>query len=129
MAKPPCARLTKPIRPIVTDRPTETMNRTMPAATPPRSMLATSTPKITWADPGGLGGPSRTPQLQSEHPAHRSTLMPSRDGGLGGPSRTPQLQSEHPAHSSTLMPSRDVGEPPKLLSRARPDLLLLAGVL
>src|SRR5882724_8842236 len=99
MAKPPCARLTKPIRPIVTDRPTETMNRTMPAATPPRSMLATS--KITWADPGGLGGPSRTPQLQSEHPAQRSTLMPSRD----------------------------VGAPPKLLSRARPDLLLLAGVL
>src|SRR5499427_4147530 len=50
MAKPPCARLTKPIRPIVTERPTDTMNKTMPAATPPSSMLATSTPKITTAE-------------------------------------------------------------------------------
>src|SRR5215471_700847 len=49
MAKPPCARLTKPMRPIVTDRPTDTMKSTMPAATPPRSMLATSTPQITSA--------------------------------------------------------------------------------
>src|SRR5262249_60534319 len=47
MAKARWARLTKPIRPMVTDRPTETMNSTMPAATPPSTMLATSTPKIT----------------------------------------------------------------------------------
>ena len=47
MAKPPWARLTKPIKPMVTERPTDTMNSTMPAATPPRSMLATSTPEIT----------------------------------------------------------------------------------
>src|SRR5688572_30542140 len=47
MAKPPCARLTKPIRPIVTERPTETMNSTMPAARPPSRMPATSSPKIT----------------------------------------------------------------------------------
>jgi hypothetical protein len=47
MANAPCARLTKPIRPIVTDRPTDTMNSTMPAATPPSTMLATfSTVKI-----------------------------------------------------------------------------------
>src|SRR5262249_34612180 len=104
MAKPPCARLTKPIRPIVTDRPTETMNSTMPAATPPRIMLAMSTPKITRGGWGGLGGPSRPPQLQSGHPAHRSTPRPSRD--IGGRSK-----------------------PPILLTRARPDLLLLAGVL
>src|SRR6185436_15304875 len=39
MAKPPCARLTKPISPMVTDRPTETMNSTIPAAMPPSSML------------------------------------------------------------------------------------------
>src|SRR5947207_13401841 len=51
MAKPPCARLTKPIRPMVTDRPTDTMNSTMPAATPPSTMLAMSAPKIT-------GGPA-----------------------------------------------------------------------
>src|SRR5262245_65647278 len=49
MAKPPWARLTEPMRPIVTDRPTDTMKSTMPAATPPRSMLATSTPQITCA--------------------------------------------------------------------------------
>src|SRR5437867_5268688 len=47
MAKPPWARLTKPIKPMVTERPTDTMNSTMPAATPPSSMLARSTPKIT----------------------------------------------------------------------------------
>ena len=47
MAKPPWARLTKPIRPMVTDSPTDTMNSTMPAARPPSSMLATSMPKIT----------------------------------------------------------------------------------
>src|SRR5262245_37167294 len=47
MAKPPWARLTKPISPIVTDRPTDTMKSTIPAATPPSSMLATSTPRIT----------------------------------------------------------------------------------
>src|SRR5262249_27557875 len=104
MRKPLCARLTKPIRPVVTDRPTETMNRTMPAATPPRIMLATSTPKITRGGWGGLGGPSRPPQLQSGHPAHRSTPRPSRDIG-------------------------ERSKPPILLTRARPDLLLLAGVL
>src|SRR5439155_20270926 len=58
MAKPPWARLTKPMRPMVTERPTDTMNSTMPAATPPRSMLATSTPKITSALRG-----RRSPQL------------------------------------------------------------------
>src|SRR5215813_9780800 len=47
MAKPPWARLTKPMRPIVTDRPTYTMKSTIPAATPPSSMLATSAPRIT----------------------------------------------------------------------------------
>src|SRR6266705_183558 len=57
MAKPPWARLTKPMRPIVTDRPTDTMNSTMPAATPPRSMLATSTPKITGRSLLGRAGP------------------------------------------------------------------------
>src|SRR5215510_10079281 len=104
MAKPPCARLTKPIRPIVTDRPTETMNSTMPAATPPRIMLATSTPKITRGGWGGLGGPSRSPQLQSGYPAHRLTPRSSMD--IGGRSK-----------------------PPILLTSARADLLFLAGVL
>src|SRR5262245_58860481 len=47
MAKPPWARLTKPMSPIVTESPTDTMKSTMPAAPPPRSMLATSTPRIT----------------------------------------------------------------------------------
>src|SRR2546427_9151725 len=92
MAKPPWARLTKPIRPIVTERPTDTMNSTMPAATPPRSMLATSTPKIT----SGLGGVEERPGS----PWARRT-----SGGLGG-ARNPPCSS----------------------SRARPDLLLLAGV-
>src|SRR6266704_3017762 len=53
MAKPPWARLTKPIRPIVMDRPTETMKSTMPAATPPRRTLATSAPTITGRSGGG----------------------------------------------------------------------------
>src|ERR1700687_4178057 len=38
MANPPWARLTKRIRPMVTDSPTDTMNSTMPAARPPRRM-------------------------------------------------------------------------------------------
>src|SRR4029453_10955099 len=65
MAKPPWARLTNPIRPIVTERPTDTMNSTMPGATAPRSMLATSTPKITSASGGGrlLGSRSARPDL------------------------------------------------------------------
>src|SRR5262245_31698591 len=37
------------MRPMVTDSPTDTMNSTMPAASPPSSMLATSIPKITLA--------------------------------------------------------------------------------
>src|SRR5438094_9499448 len=57
MAKPPWARLTKPMRPIVTDSPTDTPNSTMPAATPPRSMLATSTPKVTGRALLGRAGP------------------------------------------------------------------------
>src|SRR5438445_11956716 len=40
------------------------MNSTMPAATPPRSMLATSTPKITGASGGPLlGSRSARPDL------------------------------------------------------------------
>src|SRR6266850_6659221 len=57
MAKPPWARLTKPISPMVTESPTDTMNSTMPAATPPRSMLATSMPKITGRSLLGRAGP------------------------------------------------------------------------
>src|SRR4029450_1424795 len=52
MAKPPCARLTKPMSPIVIESPTDTMNSTMPAATPPRTMPARSTPRITRRLPG-----------------------------------------------------------------------------
>src|SRR5215813_3130467 len=64
IAKPPWARLTKPMRPIVTERPTDTMNSTMPAATPPSSMLARSTPKITnERDARLLGGRSARPDL------------------------------------------------------------------
>src|SRR6266480_2552902 len=47
MANAPWARLTNPIRPIVTDSPTETINSTVPAANPPNKMLATSIPAIT----------------------------------------------------------------------------------
>src|SRR5882724_2632661 len=54
MAKPPWARLTKPMRPMVTDRPTDTMNR---------SMLATSTPKITGARVRLFGGGRAWPDL------------------------------------------------------------------
>src|SRR5688572_13526103 len=55
MAKPPWARFTKPIKPMVTESPTETMNRIMPAAMPPRSMLATSTPRISGGSLGRAG--------------------------------------------------------------------------
>ena len=37
----------EPISPMVTDRPTDTMNSTMPADSPPNRMLTTSVPKIT----------------------------------------------------------------------------------
>src|SRR5438105_13874474 len=47
MANAPCARLTKPISPMGTERPTDTMNSTMPAAMPPSSKLETSMPNIT----------------------------------------------------------------------------------
>ena len=47
MAKPPWAKFTNPMRPIVTERPTDTMNSTIPAAKPPSRMLMTSIPKIT----------------------------------------------------------------------------------
>src|SRR5271154_1572415 len=40
MAKAPWARLTNPIRPMVTESPTETMNSTVPADRPPSRMLA-----------------------------------------------------------------------------------------
>src|SRR6516162_7878307 len=47
MAKAPWARLTNPIRPIVTESPTETMNSTVPADSPPTKMLAKLLPKTT----------------------------------------------------------------------------------
>src|SRR5437867_12861019 len=96
MAKPPWARLTKPIKPMVTERPTETMNSTIPAATPPRSMLATSTPKITRRSVGGR----------------------SRPGPPRGEGRRQRVSRR----------GRGVAVPGSL-RRARPDLLLLAGVL
>jgi hypothetical protein len=46
---------------MVTDRPTETMNSTMPAAIPPRRMLATSMPKITGERPKQEADTSRPP--------------------------------------------------------------------
>src|SRR5262249_12848036 len=52
------------MRPIVTERPTDTMNSTMPTATPPRSLLATSMPKITNGfETRLLGGRSARPDL------------------------------------------------------------------
>ena len=39
MAKAPCARLTTPISPIVTESPTEMMNRNMAQARPSNRML------------------------------------------------------------------------------------------
>src|SRR3569623_201304 len=45
MAKAPCARLTKPISPIVTERPTEVMNRNMAYASPSNRMLTASVSK------------------------------------------------------------------------------------
>src|SRR5262245_58033548 len=94
MAKPPWARLTKPISPMVTERPTDTMNRTMPAATPPRSMLATSTPRI-------MRGPAG-----------------------GGHSAKPP-----PAGGGRRWAGRACREGRGSLRGARPDLLVLAGVL
>ena len=55
MAKAPWARLTNPISPMVTDSPTETMNSTVPAASPPNRMLAKSAAKST-GDPVPPGG-------------------------------------------------------------------------
>src|SRR5271163_4110288 len=56
MAKAPWARLTKPIRPMVTESPTETMNSTVPADRPPSKMLAKLLAKST----GGLVTVKRT---------------------------------------------------------------------
>src|SRR5262245_6807818 len=61
MANPPWARFTKPIKPMVTERPTDTMNSTIPAATPPSSMLTTSTPKIMRGCDGGRQLPKPPP--------------------------------------------------------------------
>src|ERR1051326_5441009 len=62
MANAPCARLTKPIRPIVTDRPTETMNSTVPADNPPNRIPA----RLLTISTGGFCG---VPRL--EHDAFR----------------------------------------------------------
>src|SRR4029077_7013069 len=69
MAKPPWARLTKPIKPMVTERPTDTMNSTVPAATPPRTMPATSVPKITSSAVGsGTDSTPPPPPAGAERP-------------------------------------------------------------
>src|SRR5579863_10555944 len=47
MAKAPWARLTNPIRPMVIESPTETMNSTVPADSPPNRMPARSMFSIT----------------------------------------------------------------------------------
>src|SRR5260370_25536745 len=47
MANAPWARLTNPSRPMVTDGGGGAVNSTVPAATPPNKMLATSIPAIT----------------------------------------------------------------------------------
>src|SRR5579859_4353248 len=55
MANAPWARLTNPISPMVTDRPTETMKSTVPAASPPNKMLAKSIAVFT---DGPVGRPT-----------------------------------------------------------------------
>src|ERR1700722_14673258 len=86
MAKAPWARLTKPISPMVTDRPTETMNSTVPADKPPNkipaklAMKSTGYPKYVsraqrstkWcaADPGSLQTPSPERSRISGAPFH-----------------------------------------------------------
>src|SRR3989442_652030 len=79
MAKPPWARLTKPIKPIVTERPTDTMKSTMPPATPPRTMLATSMPKIT-SSAVGSGNYATSP------PRERLVWSSRRNGSAAQPS-------------------------------------------
>src|SRR5258705_8257944 len=99
IAKPPWARWTKPIKPIVTESPTDTMNSPMPAATPPRTMLATSPPKT----PGASYGRS---------PGFAGTWIYRRASAGGAPA------PRRPAASTSLGSGS-----------ARADLLLLAGVL
>src|SRR6202044_2643912 len=94
MAKAPWARLTKPISPMVTDSPTETMNSTVPAESPPNKIPAklaiksTDYPKYVsraqrstkWcaADPGSLQTPDPERSRISDAPLRAA----SRPGNI-----------------------------------------------
>src|SRR5262245_53998703 len=115
MANAPCARLTKPISPIVTDSPTETMNSTMPAATPPSSMLTMFSIMAPRSD-----GTRARASCQSP----RTGAIPQIVGGM------PQTASE--AHLNAKPPPI-AGRRPLCAgssgSGAGRDLLRLAGIL
>src|SRR5262249_26728024 len=54
MANEPCARLTKFIRPRVTERPQASTNSSMPYATPSNRMVSMA-PPAPWSDRGIVG--------------------------------------------------------------------------
>src|SRR5262245_60582281 len=84
MAKAPWAKLTKPIRPIVTDSPTDTINSTMPAARPPSSMLRTSMPKITSGPPSVGDGSRRRRSDEGAAASHLCRALVERPRSLAG---------------------------------------------
>src|ERR1700751_2556234 len=74
MAKAPWARLTNPIRPIVTESPTETMNSTVPAAKPPNRMLTKLANKST----GNLDTDARDEQRPASGEYRQHSIRYSR---------------------------------------------------
>src|SRR5271154_5421527 len=77
MANAPWARLTKPINPMVTESPTETMNSTVPADRPPSRIPAKLATKST-ADPGAANGGRRAANSERRMGKAVSLLRPIR---------------------------------------------------
>src|SRR4029077_12619295 len=114
MAKAPCARLTNPISPIVTESPTETMNSTVPADRPPNRMLMKLPAKSTGnpLPPGGANGGRRAANSGDILFANRGFAIRRHGSRRRGPTRQQTANARR-----------------SLLRRARAERKLLALVL
>src|SRR5262249_35650840 len=113
MANAPWARLTNPIRPIVTESPTETTNSTVPAAKPPNRMLT----KLANKSPGNLRTAAKGEQRMASGEYRRHSIRYSR------------LRHSPPWQWEAISDRQEDRVRRSLLRRTRADRKLLALVL
>src|SRR5438105_4134832 len=91
MANAPCARLTKFIRPRVTDRPQASTNSSIPYATPSNRMVSMAPPVCSIRNPVGWAKAAETRLFRHDACPAVPTRTPKRlPRGHGGADAVPQ---------------------------------------